>query len=75
VGGPVVSFETVDVLPKDGAYVTTSKTRDGSGVRLDVGSELGLIEILGDWDGVDVGAPISAELMLGRLDGTSENKG
>ena len=55
--------------------MTTSKTRDGSGVGLDVGSELVLIEILGDWDGMDASAPMPVELMLGWLDGTSETKG
>ena len=55
--------------------MTTSKTRDGSGVGLDVGSELVLIEILGDWDDMDAGAPMSVELVLGWLDGTSETKG
>ncbi len=55
--------------------MTNSKTRDGSGVGLDVGSELVLIEILGDWDGRDASASMSVELVLGWLDGTSETKG
>ncbi len=42
---------------------------------MDVGSELVLIEILGDWDGMDASAPMSVELVLGWLDGTSETKG
>ena len=55
--------------------MTTSKTRNGSSVGLDIGSKLGLIEILGDWDDMDLGNTISVELMLGWLDGTSEIKG
>jgi len=32
VGGPVVSFDTVGVAPKEGAGVGTSKDNDGLGV-------------------------------------------